>query len=135
MRLYLADESQTVDVGTGSVWYSLYSTAVVRLPEEKKNAMSLALVFLKTGECKADNAEETARQVNLVRDALALIPPENAVFDLHDVKKPAPWAGKINPVITSCANLYTTADGQDLFFEVVSLLCSAARKKQAVHVE
>ena len=28
MRLYSSDEKKMVDVGTGTIWYSLYSTAV-----------------------------------------------------------------------------------------------------------
>ena len=78
---------------------------------------------------------ETARQFNLIRDELSKYAPEKAVYDLHDLKKMAPWAGNLNSVITSCANLYTTADGQDLLYEVVTILCYAGIKRVSVSVQ
>lgn len=128
MRLFVEDESKSVDVGTGSIWYCIYSTAELKISSEEKTRIPLALSFLKSGECAAVDANETAKQMNLVRDAFANIPPEEAVFDLHDVNRKAPWYGKISSVVTSCANLFTTSDGKDLFTEVVGLLSYAARK-------
>lgn len=46
-----------------------------------------------------------------------------------------PWKGRLSNVITSCANLYTTADGKDLLYEVVSILCYAEVAAVSVRVE
>lgn len=125
MLLQSADGNRTLDTGNGELAHSIYSTAFVRtqylLPQ-----VTLAIQFLQLSSCPADAALETARQLNLIRDAFAQIPPEEAVFDWQDISRQAPWSGNLSPVITSCANLYTTADGQDLLFEMVSILVYAS---------
>lgn len=78
---------------------------------------------------------ETARQFNLIRDELSRYAPEKAVYDFRDLKKKAPWNNNLSSVITSCANLYTTTDGQDLLYEIVSILCYAGVKKVSVSVQ
>ncbi len=55
------------------------------------------------------------------------------MFDIDDRKKEVPWKGNISSAITSCANLYTTSDGKDLLFELVSVLVYADIKIQSVH--
>ena len=125
MRLYSADEIKNVDVGTGSIWYSIYSTAVVFFSEDLKERIPLALRFLKNGECEAKDTKETKEQLLVVKNAFAEIEPEKAVYDWHRPDLAAPWAGNIASTVTSCANLYTTADGKDLFTEVFTLLSYA----------
>lgn len=41
----------------------------------------------------------------------------------------------MSPVITSCANLYTTKDGRDLLFEIVSILCYGYYSNTDIHIE
>ena len=67
-----------------------------------------------------------------MRDKLSNYPPEELVYDINDRSKHAPWEGNISPVVTSCANFYTTADGKDLLFEIVSILTYGAYMKTAV---
>lgn len=45
------------------------------------------------------------------------------MYDIDNPKLLAPWKDNLSPVVTSCANMFTTADGQDLLFEIVSILC------------
>lgn len=55
-----------------------------------------------------------------MRDKLSNYSPEDLVYDIDDRSKHAPWEANISPVVTSCANFYTTADGKDLLFDIVS---------------
>lgn len=132
MRLYTSDEKMNVDVGTGSIWYSIYSTAMVALSEDAKESIPLALRFLKSGDCSAEDVKRTKDQLLLVRNAFTEIEPDKAVYDLHRPDITAPWAGNIASTVTSCANLYTTADGKDLFTEVLTLLEYASKKNVSV---
>ncbi len=132
MRLYTSDEIKMVDVGTGSIWYSVYSTAEVTLSKDAKKEIPLALNFLKTGDCRVEDLKETKTQLVVVQNAFKEIEPDKAVYDLHKPDVAAPWAGNIAPTVTSLANLYTTADGKDLLTEVISLLEYASEKKVAV---
>lgn len=134
MRLVTKDGKRLVDIGGSDIWTSVYSTAVESFGL-KKRKVSLALKFMETGKCDGKDGYEVARQFNLIRDELATVPPEKAVYDIHDRKKKAPWDGKISPVITSCANLYTTADGKDLLYEVVAILCYAKIAESSVTIE
>lgn len=124
MIIVSSDDGRYVDVGSESIWFSIYSTVTVRLQSINKEIRH-AIHFMETGNCKATDAFETARQFNLIRDAFAQIKPENAVFNKDDLLLKAPWSNNLSGVITSCGNLYTTADGKDLLFEVVSILTYA----------
>ena len=125
MRIYTSDEKKSVDVGMGSIWYSIYSTASVAFTADAKNGIPLAMAFLKSGECSAENVKETKRQLEAVKAAFSSLEPDKAVYDLHKPNVPPPWVGNIASTVTSCANLYTTADGKDLFTEVFTLLSYA----------
>lgn len=122
MVIMSSDNKRYVDVGTGDILYSVYSTVYVRLHGFRKK-VPLAMEFIEEGKCDCGDAEQTARQFNMIRDELSHVPPDQAVYNLHDLSEKAPWEGRLSPVITSCANLYTTEDGKDLLFEIVSILC------------
>lgn len=126
MRLYTSDEKRSVDVGTGSIWYSIYSTANIIFSEDAKEKVSSAMEFLKNGDCLAEDIPLIAEQLTKLQAYFSLINPELAVYDLHHPETAPPWKGNIAPTVTSCANLYTTADGKDLFTEVIALLQYAA---------
>lgn len=135
MRFFTSDESKMVDIGTGSIWNSVYSTAVITFSEAIKNSIPDAMIFLKTGCCCAGKAKETEKQIIAVRNGFLDLSPEKAVYDWRKPKMPAPWLGNISPRVSSCANLYTTADGKDLFTEVMSLLRYAAEKNLDISAE
>ena len=122
MVISSSDHKRIVHIGTSDILQSLYSTIRIRLNYFIEK-VPLAVNFLECGECDPIVAIETAKQFNLLRDELSKIAPQQAVYDFRDLHKRAPWEGRISLVITSCANFYTTADGKDLLFEIVSILC------------
>lgn len=134
MRLISFDGKKTVDIGNSDIWFSVYSTAVDALGRNNKK-IELALDFMESGKCEGKDGYEIARQFNMMHDRFAMIPPEKAVYDINDKKRKAPWQGNISPVITSCANLYITADGKDLFSEVVGILTYAKIRKVDIVAE
>lgn len=134
MRLISSDGERVVDIGGSDIWFSVYST-VISFFGHNRNKIAKAVEFMEKGICDGKDGYEVARQFNLIRDELSRIVPDKAVYDINNKKKTAPWKGKLSPVITSCANLYTTADGKDLLFEVVSILTYAQIKKVSVSAE
>ncbi len=126
MRLFTSDENRSVDIGTGSIWYSIYSTAYIIFSEDAKEEVSCAMAFLKNGDCLAEDIPLVAKQLTKIQTFFSLINPEMAIYDLHHPEIAPPWKGNIASTVTSCANLYTTADGKDLFTEVIALLQYAA---------
>jgi len=122
MTIYSSDYRRSVDVGTCSVWYSVYSTAVTHLSDDDKAFLQYGMDFLKSGMSAADDAQITARQMELIQRRFARIAPMDAVWNMDDPSQSGPWHYGIGSNVTSCANLYTTADGKDLFHEVISLL-------------
>jgi len=124
MRLLSEDGKRYVNIGGVDIWKSVYST-VVSCVGKKRKKYPLAFEVLETGNCEGKNGYDTARQINQIRDELSQFSPEKAVYDIDNPKVAAPWKGKLSPVVTSCANIFTTADGQDLLYEVVSILCYA----------
>lgn len=134
MRLITTDGSRYVDIGNSDIWTALYSTIVGNIKGLKRNGIKEAIEFIEVGSCKAKDGYKLARQFNLIRDCLASVSPTKCVFDINDKKKRCPW-GKISPIVTSCANLFTTSDGGDLLFEIVSILTYAEIAKVDVELE
>lgn len=134
MRIITTDGKRYVNIGSSDIWLSIYYTADNAFAL-RQDSVSKALNFMKNGTCKSADGYDTARQFNLIRDAFATISTDALIYDANDRKRKAPWDGRISPVITSCANLFTTSDGQDLLFEVVSILCYAQVAKTDVIIE
>lgn len=126
-----SDNELFVNVGSGDVWISLMSTVDIRLKNCKKD-ISYAVNFLHSGECSAEDALKTARQFNVIRDELSKFKPDQIVYDEDDLSKESPWKYNISPVVTSCANFFTTADGNDLLYEIVNILTYAALNNTSV---
>lgn len=55
MIIMSSDNKRYVDVGSENIWYSVLSTAEIRLASIKRK-IPLALDFLNTGKCSAQNA-------------------------------------------------------------------------------
>ena len=121
MIIKSANESRIVSVGSSDYFFSLYSTIRIRL-DSFKNQISMVLNFFDSGICHHKDCIETARQLNLVRDMLSSVAVKDLVYDMNDPKKKAPWEDNISPVVTSCGNLFTTSDGKDMLYEIVSIL-------------
>ena len=134
MYILTKDSERVINVGTNDILFSLYSTIMVKL-KNNYSELSDAISFLQTGRCRHDNAQDCARQINLIRDKLSQISPNDAVYDMNDMSKEAPWKGKISPIITSCGNMYTTADGKDLLYEMVCILTYSYHCKVDVQIE
>ena len=131
MTIISEDGNVFVDVGNYDYWNCFCSTIVTKLNNLKKE-IPLALSFLERGECAPENCMETARQLNLVRDNLSGLPVTEIVYDMKKPLKKAPWKDKISPIVTSCGNFFTTADGKDLIHELNTVLCYCSVKKIAV---
>ena len=134
MRLISKDGLRTVNIGGGDVWKAVYSTVVSCIGSKRKK-YPLAFDFLETGKCAGDQGYNVARQINQLRDELSQFPPERAVYDIDNPGLPVPWKENLSPVVTSCANYFTTADGQDLLYEIVSILCYARIAKTSIEIE
>ena len=122
MKIYTSDSGKSILLFSQSLWHSLYSTAVVRLSEDDKDFLQFAMDFLNAGNCAADDAQITARQLELMRKRFAKIVPEKAVYNRNKSAAKAQWGDGGNQTATSCADFFITADGKDLFEEMIGLL-------------
>ena len=135
MRIYTSDCARNANIGDRSCWYSVYSTAVIRLSEDDKDFLQFAMDFLNTGACVADDAQITARQLELIRRRFEKIVTTDAVYDLNNLELKVPIDTFVSQSATSCANFYITADGKDLFDELINLLKYADKHKVDTLVE
>ena len=120
-----------VNVGSAANLYSLYSTATTLLGRNAKET-ALALELLRSGTCAAKDCAKAAKQLSRVSDVLEEHSPGEAVWDIDHSNIPAPWDGHLAPEIASCADLYTTSEGEPLLTELIALLQYAQSTKQAV---
>ena len=132
MTIYTSDGEHSVNVGTGDIWYSLYSTAVVRFPKNLTERIPHAMKFLKNGECRAEDVAITNEEMNTVIKEMSSLKPDSLVYDLKKPETAPPWGSNIASSVDSCANLFTTADGDDLFTEIGKLLSYAEDSKMSI---
>ena len=131
MTILTSDGNRSVDFGSASICHSLYSTIVGRI-QGAKEKYPLAVSFLENNSCKAKDAAATADQLRILHMQLSTIKADEAIYDINNPGKKAPWSGFIHPSITTCANLYTTEDGHDLITELISLLEYASMEKKDI---
>ena len=122
-----------VNVGSAGNLYSLYSTAVT-LMGRRARKVALGLAFLEHGSCTAKDCAKTLKQVSEINEVLEKHAPSEAVWDMKHSNISAPWEGHLSPDITSCADLYTTSEGEPLIEELMSLMQFADSTKQSVVV-
>ena len=123
-----------IDIGGYDTWKALSSTIQVRLKDVSAK-IPCVLSFLESGTCNFEQCLCTAKQFNIVRDSFALFSPDKVVYDAQDLTITPPWGRNISPIITSCGNYFTTADGRDLLAEIVRLFSIAAYTKTDVKIE
>ena len=133
MKLITSDEKMVSKLGSNDYLFCFYSTIFVNLSRIKQK-ISLALDFLRTGECKGADGYEIARQFNIIRDELSQLSTDKIVYNMSDPNIKAPWSDKISPVVTSCGNFFTTSEGKDLIYEINTILCYAKVKNVDVSI-
>ncbi len=131
MDIGTSDGTRIVNVGSASNLYSLYSTSKVLMGCRAED-VAIALGFLETGNCEVANCEKAEVQLARICDELIRHAPGDAVWDIENPNLKAPWVGNLASTVTSCADLYTTADGELLLQELLSLLHHAALSGQGV---
>ncbi len=130
MVLRTSDNRVIVDVGSHVLWDALKNTVEARLDylmDSIKDAWSL----LNESIPDYDKALETARQINLIRDGLSRLTPDQVVYDKN---KTSSNKANISAVVTSCGNYFTTADGKDLLAELVGLLTYSAYFRTRIEI-
>lgn len=125
--------ARIVNVGSAANLYSLYSTAV-NLMGARTGMVALALAFLENGACAFDDCGEAYEQLVRIHNVLVEHPPGDAVWDAEHPNILAPWDGHLASDITSCADLYTTSEGEPLILELLSLLNFADSTNQNIVV-
>ena len=134
MKLITSDDKKIVEIGKSDYVFCFYSTVFINL-SKISSKISLALDFLKTGECKGVDGYEIARQFNLIRDGLSQLSTDKIVYNMSDLHLKAPWSNNISPVVTSCGNFFTTPEGKDFIFEINTILCYAKIKGVDVSIQ
>lgn len=122
-----------INVGSAANLYSLYSTAVT-LMGRKARKVALGIAFLENGSCSSKDCAKALRQLSEIKGILENHAPTDAVWDIEHPNILPPWDGSLSPDITSCADLYTTSEGELLIEELLSLLQFADSTKQSVVV-
>ena len=131
MDIGTRNAARIVNVGSASGLYSLYSTAKVLMGRRAKG-VAIALDFLKTGNCGARSCGKAATQLAKISNELERHSPSEAIWDIQNPASRAPWADNLASTVTSCADLYTTADGELMLPELLSLLRYAESNGQDV---
>lgn len=121
MLIISKDKKRMLDIDDIRVWNSIYYTAR-HIYKEKEDCIQNALKFFESKYCDSGHCYSTAREFNLIRDSFSQLKPDQMIYDVENPEKKPSFLKNLSPVVTSLGNLYTTADGKDLLFEIVSIL-------------
>ncbi len=133
MTIISEDEKKIINVGAYDIWFSMYSTIMINCVSIK-DQITKAMLFMDEKYCNYNDCLDVARQFNLIRDELSKYSPEEAVYDMNFIDKKAPWEGRLSPIITSCANMFSSSDGEDLLGEIVSICSYGYYAKKYVQI-
>lgn len=117
--LYVGQER--FEVGSGSFLNSFFSTVGSRLEQSRWGSRFPVLQNqLFQGHLEFAHAAEALAELRSVRDQLALLSPDQLVWDIEQPEAMPPWGSRIAPSITSLANYWWTSDGRPLL-DVIEL--------------
>lgn len=133
MIIATTSKNRTVNVGSSSFLLCFYSTITKHLVSPATEVPK-AYELLKSGKVAANDCLQAARELSQVREILSNISPDQVVWDISNPDKLPPWGGDISPTITSLGNYFVTADGKDLFSELIELLHFASESGESVEV-
>lgn len=134
MLIATNNDEYSVDVGSASFLFCFYSTLVTHIPNFDKKLPNL-FRLLQEGHLTADSCSQAAKELNTARDLLSNLPPDNVVWDMAQPEKQPPWGSNIAASITSLGNYFVTANGEDLVFEILTLLQVAEKNNVGVAVK
>ena len=123
MMIFTSDRNKCVEIKSSSLWSSLFELSTEILSEEDKEFLQYAVSFLNTGVCVTDDAQITARQLELTKRRFAKHSPPSVPIRF------------VNETATSCADLFITMDGKDLFDGLINLLKYADKTSVDVFIE
>ena len=133
MTIISEDGKKIINIGAYDIWFAMYSTIVMKC-DSINNQINNAKLFMDKKVCEYEDCMEVARQFNLIRDELSKYSPKEVVYDMNSPEKKAPWVEKISPVVTSCANLFSSADGEDLLGAIVAVCVYGYHAKKRVEI-
>lgn len=133
MTITVLGDNKRVLVGAPSFLFSFYSTIVCNIANYQQYKVSVK--FLGSGKILADDCDTAAKELEQIRQDLKRFPPDRVVWDMNHKEKLPPWGNNISPHIDSLGNYFVTADGKDLFDELISLLKYAAQHHFNVAIE
>ena len=123
MMVFTSNHNRCVEIKCSNLWSALFELATEILSDDDKEFLQYAVSFLDSGVCEADDAQITARQLELIKRRFAKHSPSSHLNSF------------VNESATSCADLFITEDGKYLFDELISLLKYADKTQADVFVE
>lgn len=121
MRIITSDGKKIVNIGSASILNAIFETVKRYAPDNFQ--INEAIDFMRTKRCIGVDGYVVGRQFNLIRDLLSQVKPEDIICDTNS--SDIFFLRSYSPVITSCANLFTTVDGEDLFSELIKVFVYA----------
>ena len=119
----IVSDSKTIFVGTPSFLYCFYSTVLCNV--KKKENYACLISFLESGKLEPNKCRNCSQELKTLRTEFEKYPVSLVVWDMTDRSVLPPWKDNISSHITSLANYFVTADGQDFFDLMIDIFNDA----------
>jgi len=121
MTFWSSDDKKFTDIGTTWWWTTLTLTINKRLKDILTQIPNVTN-FLKESECKHGRCKETAEELKLVKEKLALLPISEIVLEKDKKIKKKEILKDIDISNTSCDDFLLTSDGRNILLELINIL-------------
>jgi hypothetical protein len=123
------------EIGTPSFLNSFFSTIFVRLENERWGSrFPVIMRELYSGFLNHEKAKGAIDELESIRKMLAVIAPDQVVWDHGDRSASPPWGANISPAITSLANYFVTSRGENIFQVLLKAFEEADVKKRNIRI-
>ena len=122
-------------IGAPSFLKSFFSTVYVHLERERWGSLfPVVMREFYSGKMSHERAEAAIAELQMIRDLLAKLSPDDLVWDFEKRDALPPGGAAISTEVTSLANAFVTSDGQDLFEQLLRAFNEAKKKKKDVTI-
>lgn len=123
-------------VGTGSFFFSFFSTVAVRLEKEDWGSrFPVIMNELYDGCVPPEHLRQAETELKQIREELKGFPKTAVVWDFEDRSLRPPWGDNVSETIHDLSDYFVTSDGKDLLHVIGRAIQTARLMRTSITVD
>ncbi len=136
MSVVLTVKVFSFPIGTGSFFFSFFSTVAVRLEKEEWGSrFPVIMNELYDGCIPRRHLRRAEKELAQIREELKRFPRTDVVWDYEDRDQQPPWGDNVSDAIHDLSEYFVTSEGKDLLSVIGRAIQAAKDLRESVVVE